>query len=329
MVGEMRKLLIVTILPALAGCAGSIVDPAPLDPGVKANVFPEFKPQVPEAVALKETSSKMGALAQTYAAGRNTIMLQQLYFDIPMMALAAATVAEGIFGDSKAATLGLGLGSAGFAGGKSYFGPQAKVQAYTQAASSLSCASAVAFTMATVTENYLSDAERTYNDLGSNLLTAHAALVDHQLAVESGTSEKLNKDTTATLLSARDAADGAHTALFASITSLKDGPARLQSFATLTVKNATDKIVTGTQNVTTAIALINAGKPGAVGGAPATTSPAPSNKLLLSFNKQGVKVGSVADLIGQLQTETSSAQGYSRTIDDGWAAMTACAVQQS
>lgn len=118
---------------ALTGCA-TVFDPIPYRPNTTNQDLLQFSD-------VKDAAKKLQTISDGYADQRDSLMQQQLLFDLPLMGVAAATIASGIYGGSKDLILGLGLGSAGIAGGRVYFGPQGKITAYNEAAMSLGCAS--------------------------------------------------------------------------------------------------------------------------------------------------------------------------------------------
>jgi hypothetical protein len=116
----------------------SIFDPAPYNPQFDTTFF-QSHPNATEFTTLPSAIANLNLLAIAYAEKGDSLMREQLLLDVPLLGLAAATVASGIYGGSKDLTLGLGLGSAGFAGTKLYFNPQTRFAAYNGAALALSC----------------------------------------------------------------------------------------------------------------------------------------------------------------------------------------------
>src|SRR5690348_2105549 len=105
----MRSFAVLSVATLLCSC-GSIFDPAPYRPDLSGAALTFASPQ--------DAAVKLQNLSDGYADARDSIMRQQLLFDIPILGLAAGTVASGIYGGSKDLTLGLGLGSASVAGGR-------------------------------------------------------------------------------------------------------------------------------------------------------------------------------------------------------------------
>ena len=121
----------------------SIFDPAPYSPQFDSD-FVQKHPNIIQFTTLSDARTDLNILAVAYAEEGGSLMREQLGLDVPLFGLAAATVASGIYGGSKDLTLGLGLGSAGFAGTKLYFNPQARAAAYYGPALALNCGAFVA-----------------------------------------------------------------------------------------------------------------------------------------------------------------------------------------
>ena len=139
---------------SLTGC-GTIFDPAPYSPLNDKGVWASVSPPATDAITMlsfkgdvTDAQPKLQALGNGYAEQRDNLMRQQLIFDVPMIGLGVAAIVNPLFEGSKNVTLGLALGAAGAAGGRTYFGPQAKVTAYNAAWLSLTCASLVAQSIA-------------------------------------------------------------------------------------------------------------------------------------------------------------------------------------
>ena len=309
----MKLLTCVLISVFLGGCATtSIFDPAPYRPNIDTSVLSSSNSTsvaILQFSSLNDASKKLQALSDGYAAQRDSLMRQQLMFDIPMMGLAAGTIASGIYGGSKGLTLGLGLGTSALAGGRLYFGPQTKVAAYNTAALSLSCASSVANEMDTIKYSDQEEAALT-SQLSENIALAEEAI---HTCIELTTSDITN------LYAARDQAIKAYGDLLGALVFLRTAPVQLKTFASTVINGATNKIVSGTQNAAAALAIINATPttiPPAKSAATASMSNDGQNKPSCSVN--------VADVIGKLQALSAKASKISKDITDKWKVLSTC-----
>jgi hypothetical protein len=201
-----------------------------------------------------DAAEKLLRLGDGYEGHRDDLMRQQLLLDIPLVGLTAATVANGIFSGPKDLTLALGLASATVGAGKLYFGPQVRTAAYSGAGHALLCAAGVANEMATLQSDYGTLADSTLSELEGVVAAANRLL-----------SASLGATERASLLAARDRGQKAAEGLSVAVDLLSSGPARLQVFAITVLRNATHKILTGTQNLDAALALIRAVQPGPAG----------------------------------------------------------------
>jgi hypothetical protein len=307
----MRAVAILCTL-TLAGCAGSIVDPAPYRPEADRKILNSQAPPYNQLTLrqfddLTDAAYKLNALATGYSNARDNIMREQLLFDVPAIGLGVATVANGVFRGAKDATIALGLSSATLAGTRLYFGPQVKVTAYNNAASALNCASSVAVTM---------DAEsRSDGKAAASLadeLTTYLSLADDLIV-----SGKLSKQDSTDLLAARDTAQKSVTDVNNSLSTLDTAPARLQAFAGDVIKAATVKVVTGTQNIDAVLTLVkNSGSstPPPAKGIPPAAAPA----------KGAAPSPSAPEVASKLRSLAATAAPINKRINDVWSSLTNC-----
>ena len=296
----------------LAGCVGSIFDPAPYQPEVDKAVLDSHAPAYDPVTILQfndlsDAAYKLEAIASGYANARNTIMRQELLIDVPAIGLGVATVANGVFHGAQTATIALGLGSATISGTRLYFSPQNRVTAYNNAASALACASSVSTVMNA--EN-VADGD-TATSISQNL-AALLVLADNQII-----SGKLSKQNSISLLAARDTAQGDLNTLNSALSTISTAPAQLQSFAVTVIRGATTKVVTGSQDLDAVLTIIKGASssvaPTKVGAAPAgapapVAGPAPT----------------AAQIESQLQVLSAEAISISQRISSAWSNLTAC-----
>lgn len=307
----------VLISVLLGGCATTksantkwIFDPSPYRPD-SAN-YGLFK-------NLDEASHTLQTLSDGYAEQRDSLMQQQLLFDIPMMGVAAATIASGIYGGSKGLTLGLGLGTSALAGGRFYFGPQTKVVAYNTAALSLSCASSVANEMSSIQKSNQQRAGSISQDLSDNIALAEGTI---------HICRKLTTNDLTNLLAALYQANKAYNEILNSLTLLETAPIQLKTFATSVINGATNKIVTGTQNVEATLARINATPttitPSKTAGAGAGAMGISAAALTSKNAQMESCTADIADAIRKLQDLSAQASKITKEITDRWAVLSTC-----
>lgn len=315
----MKLFSCVLISVLLGGCATtSVFDPAPYRPNIDASVLASSNStsiNILQFCSLDDASKKLQAISDGYAAQRDSLMRQQLLFDIPMMGLAAATIASGIYGGSKGLTLGLGLGASALAGGRLYFGPQTKVAAYNTAALTLSCASSVASEMDSIKLTQ-EDKDNLTSQLSENIASADEAFAD--------CGQLLTTIEVTNLYAARNQAIKAYGDLLSALVLLETAPVQLKTFANTVISGATNKIVTGTQNVAASLAMINA-TPTTIPAVKSTgtgTGPqaalAPSDERIKSCSVK------VSEIISQLQYLSSKASQISKVITDKWTVLSTC-----
>ena len=102
----------------LTGCAfsGSVFDPSPYTPNRTDSTRFQFN-------NLTESATKLQQLSDGYACQRDNLMRQQLLFDLPLMGVAAAAIASGIYGGSKDLILGFGTWICRYSGRTRVFRP--------------------------------------------------------------------------------------------------------------------------------------------------------------------------------------------------------------
>jgi hypothetical protein len=281
----------------LAACY-SIFDPAPYNPQFDSD-FVKDNPNVVRFTDLSSAVSNLNILARTYAEKGASLMREQLSLDVPLFGLAAATVASGIYGGSKDLTLGLGLGSAGVAGTKLYFNPQARAAAYNGAALALSCGASVANQLNTIMTTK-EDPVGTANTLQS-LIDAASNSKDQNLASLVSAGQKALND------------------LITAIGIIYGAPARLEAFAAAIIRGTTTKAATGVQNIDAAVSAIRAAgpNPSAAGVAPkpgGAAAPRAPSTVEVSIPRS-------------LQTYTALAISVTKDINDAWNNMTSCTIQ--
>ncbi|MGC9272235.1 hypothetical protein [Acidiphilium sp.] len=283
----MKHVLTVAAIVSLGGCAAAL-DPAPYNPVSTApspGWFGNVKPiagqttfdascemhdstsgsDTPDPTAWKTCVQKNAAGLQTvadaYGAERDLLMRQSVLFDIPIIALGAAAVANPIFHGAGAATTALGLSGATLGGLKLYFGDGTRVQSYNNAATSLGCAANTGRTMADEGSADLTPATRA----GITNLTAISML--DRLNTDIGTASTLlvngqpgGKPLTASeksdLLAARDKATTAEAAFSPAVSDIITAPTQLINFAYTVTGKTTNKIVGSSQNTNDVISSI-------------------------------------------------------------------------
>jgi hypothetical protein len=276
----------------------SIFDPAPYNPQFDIEFVGKY-PNITQFTTLPDATTNLNLLAIAYAEKGGSLMREQLSLDIPLFGLAAATVASGIYGGSKDLTLGLGLGSAGFAGTKLYLNPQARAAAYNGAALALSCAASVASQLSTIMTTK-EDPVGTANTLQS-LIDAASNSNDQNVASLVSAGQKALND------------------LITAIGIIYGAPARLEAFAAAIIRGTTTKAATGVQNIDAAVSAIRAAGPNssAAGVAPKPGGvAAPRAPLTVE-----------ASIPKSLQTYTTLAISVTKDINDAWNNMTSCTIQ--
>ena len=289
----------------LGGC-GSIFDPAPFEPADAA--------VVPSYTTFGIASDNLKALVKAYQEQRDKLVRQKLLFDVPMFGLGVAAAANGIFHGAQTATLALGLGSAGVAGGTAYFAPQSRIGAYNNAQQDLLCALSVAVKM----KGEL--AAEQYPDTPANLITKLTADINEA----STTLTTATSTQSAALLAARDAAKKALADITESEAQLLGGPAQLESFAATVIKVATAKELAGTENITAALAALPKPSGSTPGAAPAATpAPAPRKRDMVNRGAP-LTPPAVPPLIDRLNADASTAELVSKRVTAAWSGFAQC-----
>ena len=233
-------------------------------------------------------------------------MRQQLLFDLPLMGVAAAAIASGIYGGSKDLILGLGLGAAGITGGRVYFGPQGKITAYNEAALSLGCASNFARgvkvslnTRRGTQQSVKKEGEDALRQLEQSLKKAEPLLLRPGV------------------LPARDRARKAFADLSAALGLLSTATAQLEDFAYTVFAGTTRKVVTGVQNLDAALKLIRDTPTQLPPSAPPQATPETESPP------------DVDALISDLHFRSARAEAITKLITDKWMELPKCAVPKS
>lgn len=299
----MKWLVVAAVLP-LAGC-GSIFDPAPYDPLHDQAVLNGTSPASTSATILAfapkptDASQKMLAIANGYAAQRDNLMRQQLLFDIPMIGLGAAAIVNPLFNGAKNVTLGLSLGAAVEAGGRIYFGPQAKEAAYGTAWQAFTCLAFAANDIVTEMNGDGAAGPGLVTKLSAEIKVAEASLTGN-----------------AGLLAAYNQAQKSLSALETALGTLNAGSYQLEKSSLSLIVTATNSVTANVQNVAAATAPIAAVKPAS------TPGPAPAPALAV------VPGGGAPDIPTQtanLQNDAAAADAITQRINSVMAEPAKCA----
>jgi hypothetical protein len=320
----MRLALALAIALSLSGC-GTVFDPAPYSPSRDKSIVTGAGSA--DSIDMMQfhnpadAARKLQALAQGYVGQRDDMLREQLIFDLPMIGLGAATIINPIFNGATNTTIGLGLGAAGAAGLRTYFGPQAKALAYNSAAASLSCAAGVATAMSPEYDRsqrggeYDKDSTLLESDIG----TATALILGGKIE---------DKTLAAALLVARDEAQKALGDLATAIDLAQSSPTNLQIFANAVITGTDKKVISGEQNVDAVLAALKTA-PTSVSAATTIAPPSQAPSAPHELAGVGVEPPSPAEqataLIPALQAGTSKAQATAKRINTIWAMLTSCA----
>jgi hypothetical protein len=289
----LTRILLAFLAVFLAGC-GSIFDPAPYNPLNDNTVLTSVSPPATAATILTFDDTppgarpKLQALANGYANQRDDLMRQQLLFDVPMIGLGVAAIVNPLFDGAKNVTLGLSLGAAAAAGGRIYFGPQAKVTAYNTAWLSLTCASLVADSIAAEKAADLGDGFALAETLAGQLSAAEGSLSGNPL-----------------LLAAYNQGQKSLGALQTALATLSAANIQLEQYGLTVISTATNKVLANVQNVPAVTAAVAAAARPAPSGAPAAalsfkTSPAPkptTTQLTLNLQNSAAKADAISQRI--------------------------------
>lgn len=233
-------------------------------------------------------------------------MRQELLFDVPMIGLGIAAIANPLFNGAKNATLALSLGAAGVAGTRLYFGPQTKVAAYNAAAQSLLCARSAASQVNSVQSSYAA---------GVTLVGSLNSTINLALPLVS---------TNFALAAARDQAVKSVAALQTALGSFNQAPGDLQDYA-IGVIGATDSKITGSvQNVSSVLSAVQAA---AAAGAqkPAATGAVTTPKLALALPFGAAPAAlTAAQLNSALQNQSAQADAITSAINSALGKLAKC-----
>jgi hypothetical protein len=241
----LRFLFLLGVLASLSGC-GSVFDPPPYNPRKTLSVV---------FTSATDAGPKLKALADGYADERDTMMREQLFFDVPMIGLGIAAVVNPLFHGVKDVTLGLSLGAATAAGGRLYFAPVTKVAAYNTAAKTLYCAWGAAAAIAASDATDGPQAKDSITTLTADIRTAEPSV---------------SKD--AKLMAARDQAVKSVAAEQAALARLTGAPSTLSTFASAVIAAADTAVMSGVQNSSKWVDAVTAVAP--AGGVKPAVAPA-------------------------------------------------------
>jgi hypothetical protein len=295
----MNRILLACLAVSLAGC-GTIFDPAPYspqnDPALRASInLPATDSMLTFRPDATDAKPKLQALANGYADQRDDLMRQQLIFDVPMIGLGVAAIVNPLYDGAKNVTLGLGLGAAGAAGARIYFGPQAKVAAYNAAWLALTCASLVAESIAI---------EKTGDGAaGPGLVTQLSDTITKAEGSLSGN---------AVLLAAYNQAQKSLAALQTALGTLNAASSQLEQYALTVISTATNKVLANVQNVSAATAPV---------AAAAKSTPAPQ---LPGASRGPLKPADAATLTLNLQNYSAQADAITQRINTVMGALPKC-----
>jgi hypothetical protein len=153
---------------------------------------------------------------------------------------------------------------------------------------------------------------------GSTLYFSHATGL-----IEAGANASVTQSEIKDLMTARDAAVKAQSALAAADQLIVAGPGHLEAFANQVITSATSKIVSGTQNIDAVLALIKAQG----GGGSATSNPSPSpvaHAMLKGAGAAAPPVPSAETVIANLNQEAQDANDIVSRINDAWSNFAKC-----
>jgi hypothetical protein len=271
---------------------------------------------------LQDAATKLQALSDGYADARDTIMREELLFDIPILGVGIATVGSSLFKGSRDQVLALGLGAASLVGARLYFSPQGKIVAYNSAALALSCGASVASDLDEIVKSFGTGADTDAATATATKLLSAITAANNKIAspVKSASAAPAR----AALLTARDQAQKALTDLNSALAIIATAPGRLQVFANQVMRNTTSKIVTGSQNVDAALAAIRANATSTLAPKPSAAPSPPGSRPLLTIPDYASE--DEPALTYTLQTLTADAAAYTRTINDAWSLLAGCTI---
>jgi hypothetical protein len=294
----MSRILLACLAVSLTGC-GTIFDPAPYNPLNDPRVLANVNPPTPDAILTfdnppTDAKHKLLALANGYANQRDDLMRQQLLFDVPMIGLGVAAIVNPLFEGSKNVTLGLALGAAAAGGGRTYFGPQAKVTAYNAAWLSLTCASLVADSIAAEKAGDSATGPKLVSDLASNITAAEPSLSGN-----------------AVLLAAYNQAQKSLVTLQTALEMLNAASIQLAQYGLTVITTATNRVLANVQNVSAVTAAVTA-------AAKPAQAPAPPHALAAA------RAPDAATLTLELQNNSAMADTMTQRINTVMGALPKC-----
>jgi len=256
-----------------------------------------------------DAAVKLCALGAGFALERNTVMQEKLAFDLPAIGLGLATAANGAFNGAKDLTLALGIGSAGVAGTSLYFSPSTRVTAYNNASDALLCAVPIAQAMGEINH----DSVDTQSTIITNDIAAATTLI------ENGPGKNLTQDQLKDLLTARDAATKAQSDLASASALLTSGPSELQSYAMKVLRDTTTTVVTGVQNLGSALSTIK----GSSGAGASNSGTTPKLATPKGIHPQ-TKAPTADDVIAKLNQDATQAEAAAKQVNDTWSGLADC-----
>jgi hypothetical protein len=139
-------------------------------------------------------------------------------------------------------------------------------------------------------------------------------------AIASANDQLVNGNITAqdraSLLAARDQAQKVLADVTAAVSLLNSAPTQLQNFAYTIMRGAAAKVITGTQNIETALATIRA--------TPTTVSTTPAIKPGTAGAAGARPSVSIPELLNNLQTASTAAAAVAKRITDAWDSLKVC-----
>ena len=256
-------------------------------------------PPTPDAILTfdnppTDAKHKLLALANGYANQRDDLMRQQLLFDVSMMGLGVAAIVNPCSRVRRMYS-GLALGAAAAGGGRTYFGPQAKVTAYNAAWLSLTCASLVADSIAAEKAGDSATGPKLVSDLASNITAAEPSLSGN-----------------AVLLAAYNQAQKSLAALQTALEMLNAASIQLAQYGLTVITTATNRVLAkNVQNVSAVTAAVTA-------AAKPAQAPAPPHALAAA------RAPDAATLTLELQNNSAMADTMTQRINTVMGALPKC-----
>ena len=200
----------------------------------------------------------------------------------------------------KTSILGLALGAAAAAGGRTYFGPQAKVTAYNAAWLSLTCASWVAETIAI---EKMADGNPEDPDGGPMLVTTLASNI---------TAAEPSLSGNPVLLAAYNQAQKSLAALQTALGTLNAASSQLEQYGLTVISAATNKVLANVQNVSAVTAAVAA-----------AATPAPASPPAVGQRRK-LALPDAATLTLELQNNSAMADAMTQRINAVMGALPKC-----